>query len=38
MEFIDQRNITFLLISLVTIVIIYEPLKDLLKNTDQSEY
>ncbi|OGQ01437.1 MAG: hypothetical protein A2026_09115 [Deltaproteobacteria bacterium RBG_19FT_COMBO_46_12] len=38
MNFVNKRNITFIFLSLAAILMIYGPLKDLLKDTDNREY
>jgi len=38
MKFANKRNITFIFLSIVAILMIYGPLKELLGNTDHSEY
>jgi len=38
MKFVNKRNITFIFLSIVAILMIYGPLKELLRNTDHREY
>jgi exosortase len=38
MKFVNKRNIIFIFLSIVAILMIYGPLKELLSNTDHSEY
>jgi exosortase len=38
MKFVNKRNMTFISLSLVAILMVYGPLRDLLRNEDHSEY
>ena len=38
MKFVNKRNITFIFLSIVAILMIYGPLKELLRNTEHREY
>src|SRR4030042_4064697 len=38
MKFVNKRNIIFIFLSIVALLMIYGPLKELLRDTDRSEY